>query len=45
MKLGRPDVEQVLSSLQSLLMEERREERDSVLRQSTRPVSFCAEPL
>lgn len=42
MKLGRPDVEQVLSSLQSLLKEVRREERDSVLRQGARRVSMCA---
>ena len=45
MKLGRPDVEQVLSSLQSLLKEVRREERDSVLRQGARRVSLCAELL
>ena len=44
MKLGRPDVEQVLFSLQSLLREERRE-RDSVLRQGARPVSSCEELL
>ena len=37
MKLGRPDVEQVLSSLQSLLKEVRRDERDSVLRQGRQP--------
>ena len=45
MKLGRPEVEQVLSSLQSLLKEVRREERDSVLRQGARRVSLWPELL